>query len=257
MWIAVIASTDSSASSGTWLPTIRRTTRPSATIRPRAPMVSHFAGVRSAIALRVDGGQPAKLIGSQAGREVVIENEARQERSIVGDATGGARLLEDRSIRVVLEEDPTWFVRRGRHRLKARKADISTIFADRKLLVTQILQRPGEPVVSPHRSRLVRLERADGTWHVDGGPGVEEGEDVAIRDRVRSGDGCHRNPDGRGGRERPAAAPRHRDRQGDDDDQRNGRRHQVAWVAGGAIEGSDDHREQRERQEQQNEVNRR
>src|SRR5438552_6610245 len=106
-------------------------------------MVSHFVGVRSAIALRVDGRLPAKLIGSQAGREVVVENEARQERSIVGDATGSACLLEDRSIRVVLEEDPTGFVRRGGHRLKARKADISTIFADRKLLVTQILQRPG------------------------------------------------------------------------------------------------------------------
>src|SRR5207244_12355633 len=106
-------------------------------------MVSHFAGVRSAIALGVDGGQPAKLIGSQAGREVVIENEARQERPIVGDATGGARLLEDRSIRVVLEEDPAGFIRRGGHRLKARKPAISAIFADRNLLATQILLRPG------------------------------------------------------------------------------------------------------------------
>ena len=184
-----------------------------------------------------------------------IEDEARQERSVVGDATGGARLLEDRTIRVVLEEDPTGFVGRRGHRLQPGEADVAAIFADRKLLVTQILQRPGKPVVGPHRSRPLRLERTDGTWHVNGGPRVEEGEDIAIRNRVRSRDRRHRNPDGRRGRERPAAAPPYHDREGDDDDQRNGRRHQVARVARGAVKGPDDDREQRERQQQQDEIN--
>src|SRR5258708_12673311 len=149
MWRPVIASTDSSASSGIWLPTTRRTPRPSATMNPRVPSGSHLVGARSAIGLRVDGGRPAELVRGQASREVVIEDEAKQERSIERHSTVRARLLEGRAAGVVLEEDPARPGRRGGHGLQAGKADIAAIFADREPLLAEILHRPGHPVVCP------------------------------------------------------------------------------------------------------------